>query len=273
MNSRRGWCVILVALFLGACNSDAQHLMERAEARWREGNYEDAIRLDTLLYERDRQGKYGARALLKIGDIYYLNLRQMKEAIEAYKKVASEFAGWPEEYQARQQLAAIYENEIGDLTEAIYEYDKILEAKDLDNRAEIQFRRASAYFRQEEYDPAWRDLRRIEESGVSGHLADQVCLKLGNIDQIRHQYEDAIGYFRRVSDSPCPDCRRRAILNLSETYEAILDFDNAIQVLGKLDKTPENNSLVEREVIRLKDKKRRAEAHPFPNWDKVGPHR
>jgi len=270
MSRRRIWCLAAVAAFLAACNSDSQQLFERAEARWREGNYEDAIRLNTLLYRRDPQGKYAPQALLKIGDIYYLNLRQVRNASETYNRLISEFAGRREEYSARQQLAAIYENEIGDLTQAILEYEKILEAKDLDNRTEIEFRRANTYFKQRSYDRAWRELRRIEDAGVTGHLADQVCLKLGNIDQIKGQYQDAVSYFQRVSESPCPECRRRALLNLADTYEALFDFDKAIQTFGKLDLP--DKQLVDKEVARLKAKKRWLGSHADP-WARTTRHK
>jgi tetratricopeptide (TPR) repeat protein len=270
MSFRRIWCLAAVAAFLAACNSDSQQLLERAEARWREGNYEDAIRLNTLLYQRDPQGKYAAQALLKMGDIYYLNLRQVKNATETYNRLVSELPGRREEYIARQQLAAIYENEVGDLTQAIFEYDKILEAKDLDNRTEIEFQRANAYFKQRSYDRAWRELRRIEDAGVTGHVADQVCLKLGNIGQIRGQYQDAVSYFQRVSESPCPECRRRAILNLADSYEALFNFDKAIDTFGKLDRS--DKQLAEKEVARLKSKKRWLGSHTDP-WVGTRGHR
>ncbi len=102
-------------------------MLELAEARWREGNYDDAIRLNTLLYKRDREGKFGAQALLNIGNIYYLNLRQLKDAVENYTRLVEEFPDRPEAYKARLQLAAIYANEIGDLNQAISEYDRILD--------------------------------------------------------------------------------------------------------------------------------------------------
>jgi tetratricopeptide (TPR) repeat protein len=268
MRIQRIWSMLVFVALFAACNSDSQQLLDRAEARWREGNYEDALRLNTLLYKRDPQGKFAALALLKIGDIYYLNLRQVKYAIEAYKRLVTELPGRPEESRARQQLAAIYENEIGDLTQAINEYDKILEAKELDNRAEIQFRRANACFKMQRYDTAWRELRRIEEAGVSGHLADQVYLKLGNIDQIKQQYGDAVAYFQRVVEAPCPECRRRALLNLAETYEALYDFDKAISTLGRLDRS--DKELADREVARLKELKHKVDSHTVLNWEKAG---
>ena len=255
----------MAVAILAGCNSDSEQLLNRADARWREGNYEDALRLNSLLYQRDPQGKYAAQALLKSGDIYYLNMRQVKDAIEAYKRVVSEFPGRHEERIARQQLADIYENEIGDLTQAIYEYDQILEAKDLENRAEMQFRRANAYFKLQRFDTAWRELRRMEEAGMSGHLADQIYLKLGNIDQIKKQYRDAVSYFQRVAEAPCPECRRRAIMNLAESYEALYDFDKAIDTLGKLDKS--DKQIQDHEIARLRELKHKVDLHTALNWE------
>jgi len=261
------WVLPGLVAFLAACNSDSRQLAERAEASWRVGDYEDAVRLNALLYERDPQSKYAAQACLNIGNIYYLNLRQIKNAVDEYKKLIEEQPEAPEAFTARGQLAAIYENELDDLTQAISQYDKLLEAKHPENRAEILYKRANAYFNLEDYNRAWRELRLIEDSGEGGtHLLDQVRLKLGNIDQIRRQYKDAADYFGKVLSSPCPECRRRAILNLCETYEALLDFDRAIDTIRMLDHTPEDEKRAEQEVARLTEKKQRMDSGKLLNW-------
>lgn len=251
------WTLLCVAWAGASCNSDSRQLFERAEARWREGNYEEAIQLNRLLYERDPQGRLAPQALLNIGNISYLNVRKIKDAVDAYTKLVEEFPGQQEELKARLQLADIYENEIVDLTQAVAEYDKILEIPELDNRLEIEFKRANAYFKMEDYNRALRELRRIEVAGVTGHLADQVCLKIGNIYQIQRKYEDAASYLRRVERSPCPECRRRAIISLAETYEALYDIPEAIGTIRKLDHTPENDRQVSQEVARLTEKQRK----------------
>jgi tetratricopeptide (TPR) repeat protein len=264
-------CLILLVLLASAlpgCNSDARQLQQRAEIRLREGNYEEAIQLNRLLYLKDPQAKTAAAALLAIGDIYYANLRRIKDAVEAYKKLVDEFGGRPEEVKARIQLAAIYENEMADLTEAVAEYDLILQRPDLEDRFEIEFRRANAYFKMEEYNRALRDLLRLEESGVTGHLADQVYLKIGSIYQIQRKFEDAESYFQRVRESPCLECRRRAVMSLAETYEAVYDIPNAIETIQKLDHTPDNERLISREVARLKDKERRLGVDNSLPWPK-----
>lgn len=254
----------ILIVMLSACSSDPRRLQAQAEVKWREGKYEDAIRLNTLVYNRERGQANGAAALLNIGNIYYLNLRRLKDAIDTYNKLTDEYPGSPEENRARQQLASIYANEIGDLTQAISEYDRILELPGLQNRQEIEFQRAKAYFQNGEYNVALQGLRSIEEEGVTGHLADQVSLKIGNIYQIQKKYEQAAGCFQKVMDSPCIDCRRRAHLHLMETCEALFDFERAIAVIRSLEPSPENTPIIAREVARLNERRSEVEAGRMP---------
>ncbi len=255
MLRRLALCLLLLPL--AACQSDAARVAELAEARWRKGEYDEAIRLNLMLYDQDPGGRQAAQALLNIGNIYYLNLRDLPKAIEYYNRLAGEFPGRAEEYKARLQLAGIYANELGDLTQAISEYDRILEWEDLENRPEVQFERANAYFKKEDFERALRELRRIEESGITGHFQDKVLLKIGSIYQIRKRFEEAVAPFERVAESPCLECRRQAILSLADTYENLFDFDRAIETIRRLDRSEENDELISREVARLESKRRR----------------
>jgi len=254
--ARPGTAAVVLAALLAACSSDSRRLFETAQARWREGNYEDAIRLNTLLYQRDPRGKYAPDALLGLGDVQYLNLRRLDRAIEAYQKLIAEFPDTDQTIRAREQLAEIYRNEIGDLGQAIYEYEKLLESGRVENRAEIQLRMADAYFKSNDFDRALRELRRIEEGGVSGHEADLVRLKIGSVYQIRKRFDEAVPAFQKVAESPCIECRRRALWNLAETYEARFDFDRAMATLGRLDRTAESEARIAREVERLEARRR-----------------
>jgi tetratricopeptide (TPR) repeat protein len=204
--------------------------------------------------------------MLNIGNIYYLNLRQLRNAVEWYERLVGEAPDREETFTARRQLASIYAA-TGDLTRAIVQYDKLLEMKTLENRDEILFERANAYFKIEDFHRALRELLRLEESGISGHLADQVGLKIGNIYQIQHKYDDAAGYFQKVSQAGCRECRRQAILDLAETYESLFDFEHAIATIRKLDPGPENEKFISQEVARLQDKRKRVDSGPIPLWD------
>ena len=258
--------VCILGAVAGGCRSDASSLRELAEAHWRKGDYDNAIRINRQLYARDPAGKNAAQALLTIGTIYYRNLRQIRKGIEVYNQVTQEFAGGPEEYQARILLAEIYSNEVVDLTQAISEYDRLLSWPKLENRAEILFRRADAYFKQEDFDRALRELQQLEASGITGHLADQVALKIGNIYQIQKRFEEAVGPFQKVTNSPCLECRRSAVLNLMETYENLYDFDKAIEAVRKLDTLPEGEARIQKEISRLEQKRRRLSS-PVPQTD------
>jgi len=248
---------LLAVLLVSGCATHAGGIAEEAEAAWRAGKYERAIELNIQVIAREGASDEAARALLNIGSIYYRNLRRIPEAVETYNRLAQEYPGSPQELRARMDLAEIYANEMVDPTQAISEYDRILALPGLDNPAEIQFLRADAYFKKEDFDRALRELQHILESGAGGHLADQSRLKIGNIYQIQRRYEEALAVFELVSHSPCQVCRRRAILNLMETYESLYDFDRAVAAVRRLDGTPENADRIREEVARLEDKRRR----------------
>ncbi len=244
-------------------------LLDQAETSWRKGNYEEAIQANQDLYQRDGHGKYAARALLNIGNIYYLNLRQLKGAIEFYDKLTQEFPDTPEALLARRQLASIYTNEevIRDLDQAIAQYDRLLDSNNLADRAEIEFQRADAYFKKGEYGRALRALSSLEESGISGRLAAQVALKIGDIYQVEKRFSEAIEPFRRVLASTCQECRQRAIMSLAETYENLLDFNKAIETIRMLDKTPKNEKFIFNESERLTKKRKEVEQTGSLNWE------
>jgi len=268
---RRIWaCRLLsLAVLFGGCNSGARKLLDQAEENWRNGRYEEAIQANMNLYKQDERGTYAPRALLNIGNIYYLNLRQLKQAIECYDKLTQEFPDVPETLQARRQLAAIYANEvIRDLDQAIAQYNKLLEAQDLPDRAEIQYQRADAYFKKGEYSRAERELRNLEESGIEGRLGAMVELKIGDIYQVEKRFQDAVEPFRKVLASDCQECRRRAIMNLAETYESLFDFDKAIETIGKLEKTKENEAFILSETERLNKKRREVDRGGALNWER-----
>jgi len=249
-----------------ACSSGEQRLLDRAEERRRAGSYDEAIRLNTLLYERDPDGKRAAQALFNIGNIHYLNLRRIPPAIEAYDRLAREFPGTRLQQEAQLSLARIYENEIGDFSQAVAQYNRLLEEPDLQNRREIEVMRANAYFMRQDYHNALRELRRLEEAGIDGHLGHKVFLKIGSIYQIEKKYETAITYFLRVADAPCQECRRQAILSLAACHEAVFDFAKAREALARLDDTPENRRLIADESARLQDKEKRVNSQPAMEW-------
>jgi tetratricopeptide (TPR) repeat protein len=260
MRIGRGVITLLLAALIPGCNSDQRQLLDQAEARWREGNYDDAIRLNKLLYERDRQGRYAVQSLLNLGDIYYLNKRDPGSAAEYYKKLLEEFPGRPEELTARKQLVRIYESEYSDLTQAIAQYDAMLAVKNLEDRGKILYERANLYFKKQDYHRALRALRQLEDDGVRDHLSHLVYLKIGNIYQIQHKYAEAIPYFVKVAAAACIDCRRQGILELESTYESLYEFNKAIETVKRLDPTEENKRIIDTEVHRLQDKRRRVDS-------------
>ena len=118
-----------------------------------------------------------------------------------------------------------------------------------------------------DYYRALRELRSLEDSGIRGHQADQISLKIGNIYQIQKKFADAVEPFRKVLTATCQECRRSAILNLAETYENLFEFDRAIETIGKLDKTPESEQYIQSEIARLNEKRKRIDKGVELEWN------
>jgi tetratricopeptide (TPR) repeat protein len=259
--------LLLITALLAGCSSSTRQLLDQAEANWRKGRYYEAIQANEELYQLERRGRHAPHALLNIGDIYYLNLRMLDHAIEYYTRLTQEFPNDKEALDARRKLAVIYANEVGDPSQAIAEYDKILETQNLDDRAEILYQRADAYFKGKDYYRALRELASLQETGIDAHLANQVSLKIGNIYQSQKKFVDAIEPFRKVLNAECKECKRRAVLNLTETYANLFEFDNAIATIQMLDKTPENEAYIRSEIQRLNEKRKRQVLGADLTWE------
>lgn len=259
---RAGSCAVflfVLSAFFASCGADLQAVLEQAETSWRKGRYDEAILANKELLKREPKGKYAAHALLRIANIQYLNLRQIKPAIDFYTRVNREFPETPESLEAHRHLAEIYENEVIDLDQAIIQLSDLLEARDLNDRSDIVYRRADLFFKKENYDRALRELRSLEDAGVQGRLADQISLKVGSIYQIQKKYDLAIEPFTRALTSEFPEIRRRALLSLAENYENVFDFDNAIATIRKMPRMPEDEPFVASEIARLNHKRRDVE--------------
>src|SRR5512147_428721 len=90
---RLRWCLLGLAALFAGCSSSSRQLLGDAEALWRKGRFPEALQANEQLYKAEPRGRYAAQALLNVADIYYLNLRQTKQAIEIYEKLAQEFPG------------------------------------------------------------------------------------------------------------------------------------------------------------------------------------
>jgi tetratricopeptide (TPR) repeat protein len=256
---RTGGVILMAALLAciyAACGPDLGDVLQQAETSWRKGRYAEAIQANEELYKREPTGEYAARALLSIANIQYLNIRNVKQAINYYSKLTREFPDSAETFEAHRYLADIYENEMIDLDQAIRELTALLEAKDLKDGPEIRFRRAGLFFQKEDYDRALRELRGLEDSGVQGRLADQVTLKIGTIYQIQKKYDLAMEPFNAASASQFPEVRRRALMSLAESYESVLDLDKAIATIRKIPRTLEDEPFIESEIARLIKKRK-----------------
>src|SRR5450432_2713620 len=127
--------LLAVALLaLAACPTSAPGLLERAdelEARQQytkaQQRYRDALRRlgdDESLAARSLR----ARALAHLADLCYLDLRDLRCATDAYRKLIEGHPEAPETFQARTHFAEMLRDRVGDLPGAIAQFKALAQA-------------------------------------------------------------------------------------------------------------------------------------------------
>lgn len=184
--------VTLLLFTTAACSRNA--LFSQAEESVRRGRYQQAIETFRTFYIDNSEARQAPEALMRIGNIYRLNLKEYRKSVEAYKALVNRF---PESKQARDVqllLGRIFAEQLQDYDQAVVEYQRVVMGKGYNNleRAFAKLESGNAYY------------------------------TLGNFQQARIEYE---GVKQLAPDSIF---EKRAVLQLAHTYDAESDFEQAL---------------------------------------------
>jgi len=98
----------------------------RAESIRRGKRFQDTITLLSFLVNRYPNHVLAPKSQYLIGDIYMNDIRDFSSAIEAYRKVLTDFSGSKQEAHAQFMVGYIYANVLNDLDNARKEYQLFL---------------------------------------------------------------------------------------------------------------------------------------------------
>ena len=123
---------ILIAIFLfQACGDKipktALELFNRAEKHRQAKEIELAIKDLHLLVEHFNTDLMASKSQYVIGDIYMNDIRDFEKAVEAYRKVTTDFENAAEVPHARFMIGYIYSNILSEYEKARLEYQSFLE--------------------------------------------------------------------------------------------------------------------------------------------------
>ena len=232
--------------------------MAQAQARWRVGDYDDAVTLYESVSQNYPASRYADDALWEIATIYYFNFYDVNRALSCFQRLATGYPGTPLAKESHLKLAEINEIVLKDVGAAIAHLNEAL-AQDpsIRSRRLICFKLGSAYLKLDRFDEAQRQFASVIRDGLDDHLADQASIRIGSILQIGKKYGDSLPFLLGVLDrTKCSDCRARAKLGLIESYEFMDDLPKAIAVAKSIDPGEYPEQLKLGLLKRLTDKNR-----------------
>jgi tetratricopeptide (TPR) repeat protein len=201
---------------LGGCQSDAPERIRKARAAVFEKKPEQALKeyrlaLDAIERAIERQNSaearvLQARALKGAADVYYLELRDFRRAVEVYQELIRLCPEAPETLEGRIHLADILHAHFNDLRGAINTLTSAIE-RNAPESAELTYKVAKLYFELGDYQQVTLEAQRVQARyETSPFVDDALLLEAQALAMMEGRAADALRVFERLverfEDSP-----------------------------------------------------------------------
>jgi tetratricopeptide (TPR) repeat protein len=250
-------CLMLVVILAGACHRDLERSLTRAVEAWDSGDYKQAAEEYERYLEQDPTSEKATEARFQLANIYYFKLQRYDQARAHYSSFLERNPTHSNAQLARERLAEVL-GEMGRSYEAIAEYEN-LNPQDANERRRIRLRIADLYFAQRNHSQALTEYEKVIEKVDYDELSEQAFLREASIYHIeRTQYQQALPVYRKLaSESGDPKVRVRAAYGLADCQAGLYEFDDAIKTLRAI-KDDREQTDVARRVAELEQQKREA---------------
>ncbi|MET0405014.1 MAG: tetratricopeptide repeat protein [Cystobacter sp.] len=260
MRARRSLLLLALALAPGCARDGATEHLQRArdaifEKRPDEALVEYRKALDALRLDSSPQVPVlKARALKGAADVYWLELRKVKEAVSVYKELITQCPESPEAQESRVVLAELLRVHFRDPRGAIDQLTAAL-ARNPPQGAELHYQVAKLYFELQDYQQCVLESRKLVERFTTSAFVDDSLFLLA---QALHMQA------LQVAPPDGPEARRfrqEASLAYADLITRFADSElapHALFELGKLKaEAGEHEKAIETWVLALK-------SHPEP---------
>jgi len=217
-----------------ACQSSIESRLEEArELVFRQRPEEAIAAYRSLLYALEGQNDERAQkarieALSRIGDLSYLEKRDIEGAAEAYRTLIRIAPNAEEAFWAREKLAEIAHHHLRDLPEAISHW-QVLAASGREGAEQFAYRVARAYFESRDYEQCRKECENIVRTFPEGKVAQDALFLLATSYQFEGRHEEAIAAFDRVEQRwPDTEIAARARFQKGRARMALGDPDGAL---------------------------------------------
>jgi len=241
-------------LFNSGCRKDEREALSRGAEAWDSGDYLGAAEEYEQYLERNPSGQQSLEARFQLANIYYLNLQRYEQARLHYREFLEQDPANPKAYTARERLAGVLA-ELGRSYEAIAEYEN-LNSQDQAERRRIRLLIADLYYNHKNYSQALTEYEKVIEKAEFDELSEQAYLREAAIFNARSQYRQALEVYQRLaSQTTDPESQRRAIYGIADAHAGLFEFDEAIKALKQI-KDESEQSYINSRIVELEQKKR-----------------
>jgi tetratricopeptide (TPR) repeat protein len=246
--------MLLALLACGGCRKDEEQSLKRAAEAWDSGDYQTAVNEYEQYLRRNPTGQQSVEARFQLANIYYLNLQRYEQARSHYVEFLDQDPANPKASTVRERLAAVLAD-LGRSYEAINEYEK-LNPQDKADRRRIRLLIADLYYDQKNFSQALTEYEKVIEEADFDDLSEQAYLREATIYNTRSQYKQALEVYQRlVAQAKDPESQRRATYGIADSYAGLYQFDEAVKALKQI-KDESEQSYINSRVAELEQKKR-----------------
>lgn len=260
-----GWrrAALVAGLFLFAvnCTSRPVALMQEAENLWFKNRYREAIRVFLQVVDRYPDTPRAETSLLRVGEIFMLNLSEPEKAIEYFTRLTLAYPKSEAAITARKTMAFIYEKSLRDYDHAVIQYQKLIDGKNVADRDKYQFAIGRCYYEKGDFNQAVIEYRTLIRRYPGSELIPETRYEIGNCYFVMNNCEEAVKQYRGTLKE-YPDTRRRGdiLLSIGVCLEEKEEYAKALQLYGGLLDNYQNRALIQTKMdnvtARMKNKNR-----------------
>ncbi len=235
--------------------------MQQGEKLLAERRYQDAISHFRQYYLEHPHAKEAPLALLRIGNIYRLHLKDFKKSIEAFGVLSQRFPETDEGRQAQLLLGGIHASQFNDYQQAIVEYQKVVLGKGYSDgqRIEALLKTGNAYFSLGNFVQARIEYKKLKQEYAESYAAKVATLQLANCFNAEGDCQKAIPIYQEVAAFTGDEIKNLAVQGTfaaAACFEELGKYEEALKLFDSV-----KNSYPSRRVVEVRIEKLKARMH------------
>ncbi len=244
---RRLWLASLL-LLAAACMSRTDALMQEAQGLYLKSQYRESVRVFLRVVDRSPGSRQAETALLRVGEIFMLNLHDPQNALEYFDQLINEYPDTAAARTGREHMAHIYEYEQRNYDEAVNQYRRILESNPREPEKYL-LAIGRNYYMKEDYRQAVSEFRRLIDSYPNSKYVPDAEYQMANCFFVANKCDDAIKAYQKVLDK-YPDIANKydIMLSIGVCLEDKEDYSQALKIYRDIEDKYENKPLIKKRI-------------------------